>query len=192
MNNQSRLAIAVVAVALAITGCGGDQVNMPRPKGWPRIALPGHGYHHWENGPCPFSFDLPVQAKADSMLLDSCWINFYYPDFDYRWHITYRSIPGSGKTRQQHFQEYHTLVYKHIQKSTRINETPLHNANGDGIFYELYGSIGVPAQFIFGDDKHLVMASFYFPTAVNGDSLAPVIGFVKEDMQKMIESIKWK
>jgi gliding motility-associated lipoprotein GldD len=179
------------ALVLSLPGCK-DHVSLPKPKAWPRIDLPQHAYQSWGNKVCPFSFDIPGISRPDSVLEDSCWMNFYIEPFNCWWHITYRHIPSSGKSRGQHLMEYHNLVYKHSQKSSRIVESPVRTKSGDGVFYELFGDVGVPAQFIFGNDKHLVMNSFYFPRAVNGDSLAPVIDFVKEDMHQMIRTISWK
>lgn len=190
MNKRNSFLLSLAALLL-IAGCT-DKVGMPKPKGYPRIDLPAHSYKPYANDVCPFTFELPAAAVNDSVRTDSCWMNFYYPQFDYRWHITYRHIPSSGKSRQAHFDEYHTLVYKHIQKSTRINEIPIRTEKGSGVFYELYGSIGVPSQFIFGDDTHLIMTSFYFPTAVDIDSLSPVINFVKEDLMHLVNTLDWK
>ena len=106
--------------------------------------------------------------------------------------MTYRYVPGSGKTIGDHFEEYRKLVFKHIQKVSQIKENPIEGPNGKGIMYELYGTVGVPAQILFSDSTHLVMASFYFDTAVRNDSLAPVIDFMKEDLRHLAESITWK
>lgn len=182
----------MVPVLLWLAACGRDVVTMPKPKGYPRIDLPMHSYQPFETASCPFTFELPSFSRNDTVRTDSCWMSFYMNGLDCRWHVTYRHIPSSGKTRRQHFEEYHNLVYKHIQKSTRITETPIHTPVGDGMMYELYGTIGVPAQFIFGNDEHLVMTSFYFPTAVDGDSLSPLINFVKDDMRHLVETLTWK
>jgi gliding motility-associated lipoprotein GldD len=181
----------LVALALTLTACK-DMVTMPKPKGWPRIDLPEHSYKPYGNEVCPFTFELPAMAEPDSIRTDSCWVNFYMPDLGCKWHITYRHIPSSGKSRAANFEEYHSLVYKHIQKSTRINQVPISTPFGEGMLYELYGTVGVPAQVIFGDSTHLLMTSFYFDSAVNGDSLSPVINFVKDDLRHMVETLRWK
>ena len=58
--------------------------------------------------------------------------------------------------------------------------------------YELFGTVGVPAQVFYSDSVDVVMASFYFATAVRNDSLSPVIDFMKADLKHMAESISWK
>lgn len=175
------------------TGCTPSTADpLPRPSGWPRIDLPTHEYQKLENGPCPFSFEFPIVGDLEATKADSCWMDIYFKSFECRWHITYRHIPSSGKTLAQHNEEYRKLVFKHIQKVSQIKENPIQTDHGTGMFYELFGTVGVPAQMIFTDSTHLVMASFYFDSAVRNDSLAPVIDFVKEDMKHMAESIRWK
>ena len=119
-------------------------------------------------------------------------MDLFFPQFNCRWHVTYRYVPGSGKTISDHNEEYRKLVFKHIQKVSQIKENPIEGPSGNGVFYELFGTVGVPAQIVFTDSTHLVMASFYFDTAVRNDSLAPVIDFMKEDLQHMAQTIRWK
>lgn len=189
---MQRIFILSLLLLLLIAGCTSEPAApLPRPVGWPRIDLPEHSYQPFDAGTCPFSFEYPNNAVVERTKADSCWMDLYIKEFECRWHLTYRYVPGSGKTIEQHNEEYRKLVFKHIQKVNQIKETPLESAQGSGILYELFGTVGVPAQFLFTDSTHLVMASFYFDTAVRNDSLAPVIAHVKEDMKHMAESIVW-
>lgn len=165
---------------------------IPRPTGYPRIDLPEHGYQKFDNEICPFSFEYPQIGEIERTKSDSCWADFYFPDFNCRWHITYRQVPGSGKSRSDHYEEYRKLVFKHIQKASQIQETPVQNENGFGTLFELYGTVGVPAQLIYGDSSNLIMVSFYFDTAVRNDSLSPVIDFMKEDLRHLAKSVNWE
>lgn len=193
MTSMHRILLPTIALLLLIVGCTEEPANpLPRPVGWPRIELPPHNYQPYTGGSCPFTFEFPTNATVERSQPDSCWMDLYFKDFECRWHFTYRYIPGSGKTIEQHNEEYRRLVFKHIQKVNQIKETPLASSQGNGILYELFGTVGVPAQFLFTDSTHLVMASFYFDSAVRNDSLAPVIAYVKEDMKHMAESIVWE
>jgi gliding motility-associated lipoprotein GldD len=185
------LLVSVLAFLLAL-GCAESEPPLPKPTGWPRIDLPAHTYQALENPVCPFTFEYPQIGVLESSKPDSCWMNLYFKPFECRWHITYRHIPSSGKTFSQHSEEYRKLVFKHIQKVAQIKETALHSEVGDGIMYELFGTVGVPAQIFFSDSTHLVLASFYFDSAVRNDSLAPVIDFMKTDLKHMAESIRFK
>lgn len=173
------------------TSCTDNNPPIPKPRGWPRIDLPQHAYQAFENEICPFSFEFPKIGVVEEQKADSCWMDLYFEPFECRWHLTYRHIPSSGKSVAEHMEEYRTLVRKHEQKS-QIKDTPFATDHGFGVFYEHFGNVGVPAQVTFTDSTHLVMASFYFDTAVRNDSLAPVIDFMKTDLMHMVESIRWK
>lgn len=164
----------------------------PRPTGWPRIELPAHTYQRYDSPQCPFTLEIPAIGKVEKELTDSCWADFYFPEFDCRWHITYRNIPQSGKTWSQHYEEYRKLVFKHIQQVSQIQDNEVHFANGFGTLFELYGTVAVPAQLIYGDSTNMILVSFYFDNAIRDDSLAPVINFMKDDLRHMAESIEWK
>lgn len=190
--NWTGLIVLFLMASIFFAGCTEPAVPpLPRPTGWPRIDLPEHEYQSLQSNECPFTFEYPKMAVVESTRPDSCWMDLYLEQFECRWHITYRYIPGSGMTIAQHNEEYRKLVFKHIQKVSQIKEKPLQSESGSGIMYELYGTVGVPAQILFTDSTHLVMASFYFDTAIRNDSLAPVIDFVKEDLKHLAESIQW-
>ena len=184
--------IILITLIVSTSGCSTPHDPFPRPKGWPRINLPAHSYQKFENETCPFTFEYPQIGQVEKQMADSCWMDLFFPEFNCRWHVTYRYVPGSGKSLSDHHEEYRKLVFKHIQKVSQIKENPIKGPSGDGIFYELFGTVGVPAQIVFSDSTHLVMASFYFDTAVRNDSLAPVIDFMKEDLQHMAQTIQWK
>ncbi len=166
-------AVLALLMMVLLAGCSSEMDPSPRPKGWPRIDLPAHTYQEFSNDVCPFTFEYPQIGKVEQSRPDSCWMDLYFPDFNCRWHLTYRYIPGSGKTLEQHNEEYRKLVFKHIRKVSQIKELPLAAPGGSGIFYELFGTVGVPAQMFFTDSTHIVLASFYFDTAVRNDYLEP-------------------
>lgn len=191
MLTKALLPFAAVALLLIISSCE-PKDPLPRPKGWPRISLPEHSYSTYTNPACPFTFEYPALAVVESQGTDSCIANLLFRQWDARWHFTYRNISANPEAKFDHFEEYRKLVYNHIQKVSQIQETPLELETGDGTFYELYGAVGVPAQFFFGDSTHLLMASFYFDQAMENDSLSPLVNWMKDDMKHLVESIKWK
>jgi len=184
--------VTISLICVLLSGCGEPTAPFPKPSGWPRIDLPSHTYQLIRDENCPFSFEAPAFGQVESRKPDSCWMDLYFEKFQCRWHITYRYLPGSGRDIAEHNEEYRKLVFKHIQKVNQIKETPLKGDNGNGIMYELFGTVGVPAQVFYTDSTHMVMAAFYFDEAVRHDSLAPVIDFLKEDLAHMMYSIEWK
>lgn len=190
--NPLKILALFMLLSFGMLSCTSDPY--PRPKGYPRIDLPEHTYKVFDNGDCPFTFEYPAFGEISRSEADSCLADFYFKPYDFYWHLTYRHIPSSGKSRDQHEEEYRRLVYKHSMKLSHMSEFDLEAKNGTGLMYELHGKVGAPAQLIFGDrdSVHLIMVSLYFQRAVNQDSLAPLISYVKQDMQHMAGSIEWR
>ena len=72
--------------------------------------------------------------------------------------------------------------------STRIDR------NMFGLVYELEGSgAASPYQFFLTDSiSHFVRGSLYFNFTPNNDSLEPVIEFIKQDIDHLINTFRWK
>lgn len=178
---------------VSLFGCN-TPAPFPRPFGFHRIDLPDDkSYKIFQNEICPFTFEYPSLGQISKQTLDSCWVDIYYPAYDCKWHITYRSIPIQGRDRAYHLEEHRSLIYKHAKMATRINNTPVQEENGYGVLYEVYGNVGTPAQFFFSDStgNHVVMTSFYFNTALKNDSLQPIINYMKGELKHMMSSIQW-
>ena len=180
-----------VLIVMLLAGC--EEANQyPRPYGFPRIDLPAHTYAQFEHPNCPFTFEYPEFGKIQEYRPDSCWVDISFEQFDAKWHITYRHIPTSNKTLSQHYEEYRKLIYKHSPKVSNIEEYALTTPNGTGTMYELYGAVGTPAQIFFTDSTHIMMMSSYFNTATKNDSLAPVIDFLKYDLDHVVQTMAFK
>jgi len=176
---------------ILLSACGSDN-PVPKPFGFHKIRFPQEKkFVTYSNNSCPFQFEYPAFGKIDNRRSDSCWVDIEFPDFQCKWHITYKNIKQSKKG--SNYEDYRRLIYKHSQKASEITETPILNKQGKGVFFEMYGEVPTPAQFYFTDTtQHAVMASFYFFTALKNDSLAPVIQYMKNDMKHLVESIQWK
>ena len=190
MANQGLIkAGGFLILSMFIFSCG--EIAFPRPRGFPRVELPAsHEYKTYSRDACPFSFEYPANGLPERELADSCVLDIRFPGHNYKWHITYRRI-GDGKPRRVHEEEYRELVMKHISHLDKLVEEPLQTPQGWGILFEMIGTLGAPAQVIFGDSSHLLMASFYFDRAVSQDSLKPLVDWVKEDLRHMVQTVKF-
>ena len=83
---------------------------------------------------------------------------------------------------------------KHQVKATAIDERILKMPSGmRASVFELQGE--VPSQFQFyttDSTRHFLRGALYFRTATANDSLAPVIEYVKQDMLRMINTLRYK
>jgi gliding motility-associated lipoprotein GldD len=87
------------------------------------------------------------------------------------------------------------LTYKHVIKADDIVEQPYLNPERKvyGMFYRVGGNAATNAQFYVTDSlHHFVTGSVYFYTKPNYDSIMPAADYIRNDMQHLMETIKWK
>lgn len=192
MNKVSAWWALMVTALMVLSACSEAYQPTPRPRGFPRMDLPEHSYVAYNSANCPFSFEMPAYGKLTRTREDSCVLDIAFPQFDARWHVTYRNIPASGQPVEFHREEHRKLVFKHIQKVSQIQEEELKVEAGEGIMYKLYGSVGTPAQlFVADSSRNALIAAFYFDAAVENDSLSPAVDFLMEDLMHMASTLKW-
>ena len=189
----SRLLLPAVAVLLLMSGCRNDY--SPKPRGYLRIDLPGKEYQKFDTT-FPYTFEYPVYANVvadDRPGSEPYWINIDFPDFHGRLHISYKTIQGN---LPEYMEDSRTFVIKHIPKADAINDSLIYRP-GDKVFgmlWDIEGSQAAsPCQFFVTDSvRHFLRGALYFNFVPNNDSLAPVIGFVREDIRHLVETIRWK
>ena len=186
--------IVIVMTALLFQDCKRNDHSAPKPRGYFRIDLPKKEHKQLQLN-CPYRFEYPVYSKIirdPRNIGRDCWINIHYPQFNSNIHISYKKMNNNLK---KYAEDAHTLAYKHTVKAEAIKENFYRDEkrNDYGVFYELKGNVASPAQFFVTDSiNHFLRGSLYFRTVPNKDSLAPVIQFVKQDMQHLIETLHWK
>ena len=167
----------------------------PKPRGYIRIDLPARQYQPFRSA-FPYSFEYPVYADIQpdsSKMAEPYWINICYRPFHATLHLSYKVIDGN---LAQYLNDAHTLVNKHIPKANAITQREyLDPANRVyGLVYDIRGADAASAyQFYLTDSVHgFVRGALYFNMIPNNDSLAPVIEFLKADVQHMISTFRWE
>ena len=62
-----------------------------------------------------------------------------------------------------------------------------------GMFYKVGGNAATNSQFYVTDStRHFVTGSAYFYAKPNFDSIMPASNYVKNDMQRIMETLRWK
>lgn len=189
------LIIALTGMLLAVSSCNNEYT--PKPRGYFRIALPERKYYKLDSI-YPYRFDYPAYAKITNDPLspkEHNWINLEMPVFRGRMHITYKPITEKNKL-PEFTEDARTLALKHMQKSTGIRQIAISDPSRKlyGLVYEINGlGAASPYQFYLTDStSHFLRGSLYFDAIPNNDSLAPVIDFVKTDIQHLFETFSWK
>jgi gliding motility-associated lipoprotein GldD len=121
------------------------------------------------------------------------WINLVYYPYNAQLHISYKIIKKNLAT---YLNDAHTLVNKHIPKANAIKQREYSDPAEKmyGLVYEINGSDAASSyQFYLTDStKNFVRGALYFDLVPNNDSLAPVIDFLKKDVERMITTFRWK
>jgi gliding motility-associated lipoprotein GldD len=172
-----------------------SQGYTPKPRGYFRIDLPEHRYRAFDSA-FPYTFEYPVYAviSADSSkMAEPYWINIGYPAFNATLHISYKVIDGN---LAKYLNDAHTLVNKHIPKANAITQREFVDQENRvfGLVYDISGADAASScQFYLTDSiSRFVRGALYFNMVPNNDSLAPVIGFIKADVEHMIGTFRWK
>ncbi len=173
-----------------------ENTSLPRPKGYPLIAIPTHQYRSLEPGH-PFSFEVSQWAevkKDTTYFAEPHWIYIYYPRWDAFIQLTYKPVLNDPKRLQKMIRDSYILAAKHQMKATRIDEGYITTLSGrKAAVIELEGEVATSFQFIVTDStKHFLRGAVYFNTATKNDSLAPVIRYLKKDAIHLIQTLQWK
>jgi gliding motility-associated lipoprotein GldD len=183
---------ALIFGSLLYTGC--DEVHTPKPKGYFRIDLPEKKYGNYQSAECPFEFDLPqyaVVVNYHDSLVQPCWKYIRFPVFNGEIFLSYKKVDHNLAT---YLEDARALAYKHTVKAESIDETLVETQHGvSGMIYDIGGNAASSIQFYATDStSHFLRGALYFNVAPQPDSLAPVIQFLREDVVRMMTSLKWK
>ena len=166
----------------------------PKPKGYFRIDFPKKEYVQFDAG-CPFSFALPAYCSAIPYVgaqQEKCWMNLDFQKYNAKIHLSYFDIKND---LNKHLEDSRSLAYKHIVKADGIEETPFMNPVKKvyGLVYSISGNAASELQFYITDSSsHFLRGALYFNASPNSDSTAPVLNFLRADVNKMIESFEWR
>lgn len=178
---------AVLALVVFAGSCKNETV--PKPSSQLRLDYPVAKYASFSNH-CPFEFDMNEDAviKEDK----NCGFSIHYPKMKATIYLTYKMVNNNINALLKDAQK---LTYEHVIKADDILEQPFINNDKKvyGMFYRVNGNAATNAQFYATDStKHFVTGSVYFYAKPKFDSIMPAASYVKDDMQRLMETLKWK
>lgn len=178
---------AISLVLLCIFGCKNEV--LPKPASQLRLDYPVAEYVHFENQ-CPFTFDMNSEAIIKQK--SDCNFEINYPKMKATVYISYKPVQNNISLLLKDAQK---LTYEHVIKADDILEQPFLNPKSRvyGMFYQVNGNAATNAQFYVTDSlRHFIDCSVYFYAKPNFDSVMPAAAYIKEDMQNIMETLKWK
>jgi gliding motility-associated lipoprotein GldD len=187
MHKTSYIFSVFCLIALFFTSCK-DEV-LPKPAAQLRLEYPEAKYATYQND-CPIEFDVNLNSKIE--IDKNCGFSIHYPKMKATIYITYKNVNNDIDKLLRDAQK---LTYEHVIKADGILEQPFLNPDNKvyGMFYEVGGNAATNAQFYATDStKHFITGSVYFYAKPNFDSIMPATNYIKNDMRRMLESLRWK
>jgi gliding motility-associated lipoprotein GldD len=187
MLKKNIILVVLFTFFLTIVGC--KKEVLPKPPSYLRLDYPEAEYIG-AKGNCPFEFD--VNSKAVVKEDNGCGYSINYPKMKATIYLTYKPVNNNIKILLRDAQK---LTYEHVIKADDILEQPFMNPDKKvfGMFYQVDGNAATNSQFYATDSiKHFVTGSVYFYAKPNFDSIMPAASYVKNDMQRLMETLKWK
>ena len=192
-------AYCLLLIALWLTACNDDFVQ--KERGYFKIDFPEKKYQLFNRPGFPYSFEYPVYGTImrDTLFFDEkaenpYWLNIDFPQFEGRLHLSYKEV-GRHKFDSL-VNDAFTLSYKqHTSRASAIQSRNFTSPNNNvsGVYFTLKGNAATANQFFATDSvKNFLRGALYFNTTPNEDSLRPVNNFLREDMEHLINTLRWK
>jgi gliding motility-associated lipoprotein GldD len=187
-NRSLIIEIALTVLGLLLfTACKDDV--FPKPTSHLRLDYPIAKYVGFDNQ-CPFSFEMNSNAIVKGE--KDCGFTISYPKMKATIYLTYKPVNSNINILLRDAQK---LTYEHVIKADDISEQPYLNLSRKvyGMFYRVDGNAATNSQFYVTDStKHFVTGSVYFYAKPNFDSVMPAASYVRNDMQRLMETLRWK
>jgi gliding motility-associated lipoprotein GldD len=192
----------IFVAVLFITACSGEADYAPKPRGYYRINFPERTYQQYTSNN-PFTFEYPKYAvmerdtlshPSDKLVNMQTLLNMQFPQFKATLHLSYETIPNK-KIFDELVEDAHKFAFKHTVKASSIDEGIIRYPDRKvyGIYYTIDGNAASSVQFYLTDSvKNYLRGALYFNSEPRLDSIQPVLNFVKQDVDRMIKSFKWK
>ncbi len=178
---------------LLFSSCETDYA--PKPRGFFRIDVPEKNYTVIDTLPA-YQFESPdyaVLSPDEESPWEKNWITINFPEFKGSLHISYKPV---DENLAVYLEDMHAMLMKHLPKASAIQDSLIYAPERDvyGLLFSIQGkSVASPLQFYLTDStRHFVRGALYFNIRPNNDSLAPVINFLRKDVDHFIESLHWK
>jgi gliding motility-associated lipoprotein GldD len=166
-----------------------DEV-LPKPASYLRLDYPEAEYVDFVSEVSPYTFEINSKAVIKGNTNYDYTIN--YPKMKATIYLTYKPVKNNIDKLLRDAQK---LTYEHVIKADDILEQPFVNPSKKvyGMFYRVNGNAATNSQFYVTDSiKHFVTGSVYFYAKPNYDSIMPAASYVRNDMQRLMETLKWK
>lgn len=198
MKNKATAVLSIIYFIFFNVSCT-EPIYTPKPRGYHKIEFPEKKYHLEEFEDAPYTFQTPLYSRLNkdiqSRETEFYWQNLDFDTFNARLHISYFDLNNPAVQLDQLTQDAWSFVFKHTPKATAIDQTVINRPNQAlyGIEYSIRGNTASNIQFYLTDStNHYLRAALYFNEKPNLDSIQPILDFIHQDIEKMIDTFAWK
>jgi gliding motility-associated lipoprotein GldD len=195
-----RLLIAIVLLC-SLFACR-PTTYTPKPRGYAQISFPEHEYRLFSDPSFPYSFEYPVYGRIvrDTLFFgqkpeNPYWINIDFPTIGGVIYLSYKPVTPQ-QPLDKLLEDSHEMSFTaHSKRADYIDDNTRFSNNENrvyGILYNIGGNAASAYQFIATDSaKHFVRGALYFDVSPNADSLRLSNEFLKKDIERLLETLKW-
>ena len=181
----------IVIILFCCFAC--QQVDVPKPKAFLRLEYPKADYKNIET-PLPFTFKKNKLSTVETVEKNkqTLGLNLNYNALNATVYLTYGAVDNN---LNKFISDAGSITQKHAQMAREVSERSFENEQTKvyGKLYELRGPVASQIQFHISDHKkHFLTGALYFNTRPNYDSILPAVDYVKKDIVKLMESLRWK
>lgn len=187
MKNKGFLLLTLSAL-LILASCKDEVLVKPAAKLRLEYSKPDYKLLDTD---CPFSFEMNQNARM--VKKKNCNINIEYPNMHATLYMTYQDVKTNNLDSL--LRDAQKLAYDHTIKANSIPEQPFINPDENvyGMFYMINGNAATQAGFYVTDSiNHFLNGTLYFEAKPNFDSIYPAVVYLREDMRKLMETIRWE
>ena len=142
---------------------------------------------------CTFKADGSI--KPDRINFDEVWLDIKYPQWDGVVFLTYKGLNGPDDLRGQ-TDTSTRLLESHYKFATGIDEQVFESDDHavHAVKWRLKGkNVASTCQFYATDSVHnFLRGAVYLNKAPNNDSLAPILEYIHQDIDHLIETLRWR
>lgn len=184
--------VIFILITLFVVACELKQKTIPKPPTYLRVELPERSYEEYKDESCKLFFMTPSYFSVKNAKGNNCNKDIDLGSLDGTLHLSFIKMDTSLAAYVNYAND---KVDEHKIKATSIRDTHFISVenNAYGTFFELQGNVATPFQFYLTDSvETFVSGVVYFNSRPNYDSIRPVLEFVKKDLHKMMETMRWK
>jgi gliding motility-associated lipoprotein GldD len=195
-----RLAICLLSFAIFQTACE-DYTPVPKPRAYPRVIYPEKVYKPFDASYCNFTFEMPAYATIekdttffDEKPKDECWFNLDVKQLNAKIYCSYNPV-HNRKEFDKLVADAFSMTNKHNVKASYIDEIQVRRPADKvhGVIFNVEGAAASSYQFFLTDStQNFLRGALYFNTQARPDSLAPVIDFMKKDLERLVGTLRWQ